>query len=282
MTWLTFALLATLGFGIAPIFGKKLVTKLGNPYHATFVSSFFLAFVNGIVVWVTGSWEMPSLSNLAILYYCAFIGFIGLICMFRAFEIEKIGIVITTATTFPIMVYFISLVIYPIAIGTQQVAAIFVVFAGVVLISWDQVKKLRLSKGMMLAFVTSFGWASYAICIRAATDSGLNSYMAVFTTEVFLFLSMLVLVLIKDKGFKVPLKDGVLPLAMGNGTATGMGAMLYGVALGLGHPAAVSSIESTNPLLTSLLAFVFFKEALQRSQWVGIVVVIGGVILLAI
>jgi drug/metabolite transporter (DMT)-like permease len=102
---------------------------------------------------------------------------------------------------------------------------------------------------------------------------------AVLTSRVTLLLTVVAVPLLR--GASLRMHRGALPLVMLNGLLILAGVTAFAGATSAGLVSVVSVLATLSPLVTVALAVVLLRERLSRSQRLGLVAAMAGVVLLA-
>jgi uncharacterized membrane protein len=119
----------------------------------------------------------------------------------------------------------------------------------------------------------------FAEAARGGTAGGSGEIWAVLTSRVTLLAAVVAVPLVR--GASLRLHPGALPLVILNGLLILAGVSAFAAATTAGLVSVVSVLATLSPLVTVALAVVLLRERLARSQHVGLVAAMAGVVLLA-
>jgi drug/metabolite transporter (DMT)-like permease len=266
-------------WGGADFLGGKL-SKRYNPLAVTGVSQGFGLVVGILLLSFTHGWRHPTLvfTGFAISGAIAGIaGFIGLISYYAGLATGKMGVVapITSLSAVIPVIYGIHMGDKP---SLSQIAGMGIALIGCFLASGPEVKSGVGARSILLGFLTAlmFGIALIFMA-RGSKTSALLTMTSMRSVTVTI--SIIIAVVYKTTGgFKtnsllmliiIGATDFLANLALGLATTRG----LVSVAIVLG---------SLFPVVTTLLAYRFLHERLQRAQYLGVLLAVIGVALISV
>jgi len=119
----------------------------------------------------------------------------------------------------------------------------------------------------------------FAEAAGGGTAPGSGEIWAVVTSRITLLATVVAVPLVR--GSSIRLHRGALPLVTLNGLLILGGVTAFAAATSAGLVSVVSVLATLSPLVTVALAVVLLRERLARSQHVGLVAAMAGVVLLA-
>ena len=279
-------LVGMLGYGIADFLAKKAIDRIGNFKTLFYTQLFGLIF---LIPYLIKDSSLPIFSILNILYVLFFgvANAIGYLMLYKSFEVGKMSIVSPISASYAILTAIISFLLFGETFSTMKIVAIASVSIGIIFCSTNFADIKRgfgykdISKGVPQAllffliagttvplwqkFISGDGWFIWVVLAR-------------LITSVFLFIYMLA---IKHKQIIIKGKSIVTWLIF---VSLFEAAAYFGSSWGL-HSAVnatsiVASITSAYPLPTILLAHMFLKERVAFNQYLGIAIIIGGLVLI--
>ncbi len=279
MSWLLFALLSALFFGVAQVFIKKGFTSLSPLWNIIFEALIVLLLFVPVGL-ITGVSFPISLATLGAICLITFL------YSFFYYAIEKgqISLSGTVFATYPVFTIFFAYFFLREEISLLQWSMIVAILLGIVLLSYTKGTRIDVKNKKNMI------WLSWALLGSATT--GFGDFFAKVTlsdvsigTYIFLFpfayiLSTLFFWALDKKGRKLPKK--LTPPLLKN---TGIGVLLLclGIlsltyALSTGSASIVSVVSSSYIALSAVLAYIFLKEKLTPRQIIGIIFVCVGVV----
>jgi drug/metabolite transporter (DMT)-like permease len=230
--------------------------------------------------WPTFEWQQaPYALALSV------IGIVSLAALYRAFAIGPIAVVSPVVASYAALTVVLIVVFLGERLTTGQAIAIGVTFVGVAVASTD-IRELRRtlgrpSEGVRIGFFATLGFAVWSAVFAAgirATD-GLALIVVQRSFSVLLLTAFVV-----ARGITLrPLRE---PRALALVGATGVldtGAnVLLAIGIALGYASFVMTGSGAYPLIPALLAISVLRERLAPNQYVGVVVLVAGLVALGL
>ncbi len=267
-------MLSALGIGLSDLFGRRVVLAASAVTAATAMQLFSalatLAFAVGTASrFDTGSFLWGCLSGLGMAGGITFY-YLGLE---RSTSTLVAPIVASMSATLPY--------VYAVSRGTPSsslaAAGAAVAVLGLVFVTGGAVSRERLRAGVKFGILSGLSYASAAISFIEAAD--VEGWWPPVGQRVSGLLVLLpVATILGRRHFPPP---GQRVNGMMAGLLTAVVSVLY--LASLARNAAVGSVAlSTFPVFSVLIGRVFFADALQESQAVGIALVVGGMAMLSL
>ena len=276
------------GYGVADFLAKKTIDKLGSRktlFYSQLVGFLFIA------LYLFKDSSLPIISFKNVIYISLFGIFfaLGYLSLYKAFEIGKISIVSPISSSFILLTAGVSFLFFGEPFSNLKIISVALVGLGIILIainlkefqkgfSWSSVSKglpqallAFLIFGLYFPFWDKFiegpGWAVWTILARVPL---------IF----FLFFSM---GLSKKESLKLDIKQKSLIyllvfIAFFEALAGLSNSWAFNASAGT--TSVVVAATATYPLVTILLAHLFLQERLAKNQYVGIGLIMGGLILM--
>lgn len=135
-------------------------------------------------------------------------------------------------------------------------------------------------RGAILSALASIPFA-ITITVFSVLSRSHNPWVVGYFWEASVGIGALALVLIRwlftGQGVaRISMKDFCLLALCASPTLIGTG--LFGLATKIGPMSIVSSIGTASLVVTSLIAWIFYKEPLRTKQWLSIAIVLAGVV----
>ena len=267
-------LLAAFGIGLSDLFGRRVVLAASAVTAATVMQLFAMLATLAFAVVTASAFHLGSF-----VWGClSGLGMAGGITFYY------MGLERSTATLVaPIVASLSALLPYLYAVGrggpSSSVAMVGAVVAviGLVFVTGGAVSRQRLRAGVRFGLLSGLAYASAAVSFIEAAD-GEGWWPAVGQRASGLALLLPVAGVLGRHRFPPP---GQRLNGMMAGLLTAVVSVLYLASLGIN--AAVGAVAlSTFPVFSVLIGRVFFSDALQRSQILGIALVVGGMAALSV
>jgi len=164
-------------------------------------------------------------------------------------------------------------------LSTQQVIGVFVGLFAIFLVSWTPGEQASI-KGMLVveALIAGLAFGAFFIVIDGTSET--TAPWPVVGSRVFSVLAIFLFVLIGRKNIKP--KRNSTPYIIGAGFFDTLANVVLLAALNRGMLSLVSVLASFYPAVTVLLARVFLKEMMLKSQIVGLALGLTSIALLAV
>jgi drug/metabolite transporter (DMT)-like permease len=273
MRSIALALGASLSWGLADFFGPLKGRTLGALRVLVYVQ---LGGLLAIALIVAIRAKGPASATALLAIPAAISGTLGLYAYYRGIAVGAISIVAPIAG--------ISAVI-PVAVGIAsgdrpspwQWAGIATSLVGVFLASRENEGGRRVAAGVGLALLAAIGFGSFFVLLDRATEDGGApwSLLLVRAGEVALLGA---LALVRSPTMPSGLRDAAPLLLIG--TIDFAATAFFALATKQGLLSIVSVVGSLYPAVTVVLARVVLAERVARSQEVGVVLTLAGVVLI--
>jgi drug/metabolite transporter (DMT)-like permease len=190
-----FALLSAISYATNNVINKKIVEKL-NEYEALVFSSLFLIFFSGIFNMLWGEFTFSLTSyNLTFLFFGSFIGFIGLLYLFKSFSYLPVGIILTIANTFPLFTLLLTTLYHNLSFNFLYFIPLILIFSGIYYL--HKTSKKITKKYLYFPLITAFSWGFYSFVSFSLLKESISPYTLTFYLETFIFLYALLFSLFK-------------------------------------------------------------------------------------
>jgi drug/metabolite transporter (DMT)-like permease len=201
----------------------------------------------------------------------------------KALQIGPISIVSSIVAAYAAVVVVLAVVVLGETLNVGQVAGATVAIVGVTLAATDlrTLKTTRLGKGVVLAFASlvGFGITSFIGGVYAQKYSWLVPALAV---RLFSFPMIVVLAGITRKWPWQTASARTIMWASIVGVIEASGYLAFTRGSELGFVAIVAAASATYPTIPLILGLTVFKERLAPNQWIGVISVLAGVVLLGL
>ena len=201
----------------------------------------------------------------------------------KALQIGPISIVSSIVAAYAAVVVVLALVVLGETLNAGQLAGAAVAIVGVTLAATDlrTFKTTRLGKGVVLAFVSlvGFGVTSFIGGVYAQKYGWLVPALAV---RLFSFPMIVLLAGFTRTWPWQSASAKTIMWASVVGVIEASGYLAFTRGSELGHVAIVAAASATYPTIPLILGLTVFKERLAPNQWIGVISVLAGVVLLGV
>jgi drug/metabolite transporter (DMT)-like permease len=272
------ALLSSLMWGTADFLGGKLSKKF-HPMAVTGASQAFGLIVGLSMLALTSGFRRPdlALSGYAISGLIAGLaGFIGLISYYAGLATGKMGVVapITSLSAVIPLLYGIYQGDQP---STLQILGMAVALLGCFLASGPEVRSGLSARPIVLGFLTAIMFGVALVFMARGSKQGALLTMTTMRCETVTISLLIALGLRTYGGFS---KSSLFMLIV-IGSTDFLANYTLGLASTKGLVSVAMVLGSLFPVVTTLLAYRFLHERLQRAQYLGVVFAVAGIALIS-
>ena len=204
-------------------------------------------------------------------------------CYFSTISIMDLSMAAILLYTAPIFVMLLSLVLFREKLTAVKVTALILAFCGCCLVCGITNASVSITlPGLLLGLGSGFGYALYSIFSRFSLNHGLNSITITDYTFLFAALGGAFLTDFSALGAAV-LSYGaqfVLFAVVYSVVTTVLPYLLYTTGLQYVENGTASVIASIEPVVATVLGFLFYSESPTISTIAGIVLVLAALVLL--
>lgn len=203
-------------------------------------------------------------------------------CYFKNVTVSSVAVSSILMYTSPIWVTLFARVVFREKIGKRKLVALLMAFAGCILVSGITGGVGRVGmEGLLLGLGSGIGYGLYSIFGRIALEKGYHP----MTVSAYTFLFACVGVLPFIKTVEIWKKMNVAPGLWGWALcmvllSTCMSFTLYTIGLKYMEAGRAAVLATLEPIVTTLVGVVVYKEMLSLIMVLGIVMVLGASILI--
>ncbi|MBD3362416.1 EamA family transporter [Candidatus Dojkabacteria bacterium] len=281
---LLYAFISMFGWGIGDFFGATLARKVGV-IRSLFWSYLIGLVLSSLIVIVFINSIQLSIVGAVYAIVGGFFHIVGSIMFFKGFKTSKIGIVSTITSLYSLVIVIFGVFVFKESLSESQWVAILLALVGVTVLSFD-IHKLSSNlkvdfggKGIFFSIITMFAWSTAWILFREAVRE--SSW--ILPQFVFNLLSFLVLVIYgkaSKADLSLPKDKKMILLIFSDAVFTLIGLVSYSIGIMNFYTSIITPFSSSYPIVTTLLGRIFYKEKLHLLKYIGITLVIAGVIVL--
>ncbi len=282
---ITAGLIFTFSVGIGDFFQSLIARRIGR-YKTLFIRHFItlILLLPFLAYFYANSMISVTITNLIWLTAGTLFYFLGYSNFLKAFEIGNVSIVSPISSACSIVTIILSAVFLDEILRPLSYLSILVIIGGIVLTSTDikQIRNIKSVKGLKESFIAMLMFGIYFFALGGAGKSmdTLSLFMFAMVTQSAIFL---IFTFFKIKTI------GQYDYRRDLGLFFAITVFLYILAwIGFNYGAAkgmvsiVTPISSLYPIITVMLASVFYDERLVINQKIGLGLVIAGLFMLNI
>ena len=279
-------ILVMLSWGISDIFAAKVSRRIGAR-AIFFYSQLILVSLFLISSPLNGFPSHISLGDMALIALCGILSLIGYLSLIKGLQQGPISVVSILSGSAPVITVIMALLFLDERITLLQGIGVICAIIGAILASLS-LKEMRSfsfeswRKGARYGFFSMVGFGLFYVIADGLVERMGGFYPIFFAKSVsFLVFLCLPRAVSAVRGEKISGKW--LWLMVGAiGVLEFLGQIFYGRGVDLGQTAIIVPIASAFPIVTITLAYIFFKERLEKTQYLGIFTALVGIVLIAI
>ena len=241
---------------------------------------------------VTGRWPAIDASMLPTAAVLALMGLIPLALLYRAFALGPIAVISPIVASYAALSVIGIVIFLGERLTAGQIAAIAVTFVGVVTASAD-IREVRRSLagtstsstgmplGIRLGILATFGFGIWGVLVSAASKQ--YDPFALVLVWRLCGIAMITAVVLWRRPDLAPLRAGrAIALVTTVGILDTSANLLLMIGIASGFASFVMTGSGAYPLIPAVLAILVLRERLAPNQYVGVAVLIGGLIALGV
>jgi len=230
---------------------------------------------------VTGRWPVLSVGQVPFAIALAVTGVGGVLMLYRGLALGPIAVVSPIGAAYVAVAVVLVVVVLGEQLASSQVIAIAATFVGIVLTATDGrslASALRRPlPGVWFALVAlaSLGCWSAIMAYATRTQDGLA---LVLLQRVVSAAILLAIFAIRRERIAVRMDRSTWSLVVATGALDTLANVLFVLGVQSGSASVVATASGAYPIVTALLAIVLLREHLAPNQYVGVLVLIAGLL----
>ena len=230
--------------------------------------------------WPTFAWEqVPYAAVLSV------VGIVSLAALYRAFAIGPIAVVSPVVASYAALTVILIVIFLGERLTTGQALAIGVTFVGVAVASTD-IRELRQtlgrpSEGVRIGFLATLGFAVWS-AIFAAGIRATDGLALIVVQRAFSVVLLTLFVVVRGVSLRPLAARGAASLVSVTGVLDTGANVLLALGIASGFASFVMTGSGAYPLIPALLAILVLRERLAPNQYVGVAVLVAGLVALGL
>ncbi len=277
------AIVSFFAWGVADFLTRGIVMRMGPLRSLFWVQLFGILALLPLLLIFPVSFPSGGIT-FALILLAGVLEATGTFAFYRAFAIGKVSIVAPVVGSASAVTVILGLLILGEALSPLQAAAVALLIVGIALASFDlnelrHASRRRLSAGVPEALYSMLGWGVMWFLIAFAERSAAWLFV-ILAIRALTVISTAASLSLKGEGLlpeKLPWK-AILPIGILDAAA--LAAFGFGVASEFAS--LVTPIANAYPALTVLLALLILRERPARSQLLGILAILAGVVAISL
>lgn len=288
MMWLLYAVGSAFFAGVTSILAKCGIRKTDSTV-ATAIRTVVILVFSWLIVFLIGAQsEISSIDGKTLVFLILSGAATGAswLCYFRALQIGDINKVVPIDKSSTVLTILLALIFLHEGLSFPKLLAVVVITVGILLMIEKKGVETPSQSGKGSWFLYACGsafFASLTAILGKIGISGVESNLgtAIRTTVVLVMAWMMVFVTGKQKELRgIPRKE--LFYICCSGIATGASWLCYYHALQDGPASVVAPIDKLSVLVTVAFSYFVFGEKLSRKAGVGLALLTGGTVVMAL
>lgn len=276
-----FGFVAMLGFGLGNAIAKVPIQKIGSE-KTIFYRNIIVSILLLVALLLFGQSAVFSTKYILIAFFIAIVGYVPLLFFYKALNLGKVGIISPVANSSTIFTILLSVVFFHESISWGQGFSIALILLGIILISLNvrdlkNSQFLKMSSGVPYALITSLLWGLVFFLWKIPVNV-LGPVLTSFVIEFGTMLCSAIYIVYKKKDFQRP-DFRVLKYILFMSLGGALGTLFYNMGIKNADVSIVAAITFASPLVATLYGKFIFKEELSKLQYLAILFIILGVVL---
>ncbi len=279
-----FGIVSLLGWGIADLLAKVVITKFGG-IRALFIQQLVGLLFIGAYCFIFLTIPVISFELMILLAVTSIFATFGYVMFYKAMEYGNVSIVSPIVSSWAALTVVLSVVFFSEVLSILQFFSILLIFFGIFLTSivWKDFKKSLkggISNGVKEAIVSMVCWGIGFTLLKLTVDSLGTIIPIVFFR---LFSVVIILAVLFRRKLEIIFKPfHLLLIIIFSGILDVLALLTYNIAITSEFVSIVAPISSAFPLVTIILAQIFLKERMVLNQKIGAAFILTGLILISL
>jgi len=269
------ALLSSLLWGSADYHAGNLTKKYPAMVVLGINQAFGLLFGISLVI-ISQEWIAPNLSSGGYLVngvLAGLSGYAGLLCLYAGLSTGRMGVVSPISSLSVLIPLGFALSVGDESLSRPLTLGVVAAIIGVFLSGGPEVSSGLPFKPILLALGAACGFGSALTFMSIGSE--VSSLLTMTTMRIATF--TITVGYFVNRGNFGGVQKKHIPLLIGIGISDFLANLLLGVATTKGLVSIAMVLGALYPIATAVLAFIFLHERLQKVQYIGIILAVGGV-----
>jgi len=269
------ALLSSLLWGSADYHAGNLTKKYPAMVVLGINQAFGLLFGISLVI-ISQEWIAPNLSSDGYLVngvLAGLSGYAGLLCLYAGLSTGRMGVVSPISSLSVLIPLGFALFVGDESLSRPVTLGVVAAIIGVFLSGGPEVSSGLPFKPILLALGAACGFGSALTFMSIGSE--VSSLLTMTTMRIATF--TITVGYFVNRGNFGGVQKKHIPLLIGIGISDFLANLLLGVATTKGLVSIAMVLGALYPIATAVLAFIFLHERLQKVQYIGIILAVGGV-----
>jgi len=276
-----FGLISMISWGMSDFFVTK--SARGCATIRAFFWSQIVALIIMLPIFLL-FFTLPKFSSqiFVMLFFAGISALISNFAFYKSLETGKVSIVMPIASCWAIVTIFISIVfLEELLTGTNAVGAIFAII-GVILVLFrkhNSAKGKNNSKGIFYAIIAALAFGIDFVIIDLLANE-IGWFLPIFFIGIINASLLIIYAGFRKSNLSFP--RNIFSFVILVGVLDTIAYLFYSTSVTMELGAIVAPIAATSPVISIILAKIFFKEKIRLIQKIGILFVLAGLVLLSL
>lgn len=283
-TPIIFGLSAMVAWGLMDFLAVYTCKHLGN--YKTLLWSQLFGFLLLMLAYFFFGAPIPIDSSLLILVIDGLAVLIGYVYFYKALENGLVSVASPISSMWAAVAVIMGAIILHERLSTLQIIAIVLVILGCALVSGDikelfKIGERKLEVGVKEGLVAMLAWGSMVVFVTPIIRE-IGWFMPLFVARIATVVSLFLFMKVRKIEMKFEPKKIFLVILILTGVMDVFGFIALNMGLSKYPASLITPITAAYPLVTAVLAYIFYKERLVLNQYIGILGIIAGLIILSL
>jgi drug/metabolite transporter (DMT)-like permease len=281
---LLLGLMAMFAWGLMDFFSVAVCKKLGD-YKALLWTQ-FLGLVLVYLASLAFAHAIPLGAYLLILALDGLAVLIGYIFFYRALENGLVSIASPISSMWAAVAVIMGVLFLGEKLSGLQIFSIFLLIVGCLLVSTNIQEffgagKKKLETGVKEGLIAMLAWGSIVVFVAPIIRT-IGWFMPILISRTFSTIFLFGYMKTRKIETKIDLLSPILVIILLVGAMDVLGFIALNMGISNFPVSFVTPIAAAYPLVTAVLAYIFYKERLVLNQYVGILGIVSGIVLLSV
>lgn len=272
-----YALLGMTMYGLSDVFAKLLINRFSR--HMIMVARGAL-MIPALIIIASGSFPIQLSWLLLFTIVLSIAGFFPFYFYLSAVKKGNLSIVAPIAKSAIIITVLLSMLLLKERLNTAQAILICFIIIGVMLLSMNiralMAMRMKMHSGVLPALAAALMWGVVYVAWKFPVQA-YGPWFSAFMIETGVVVAALALVRKEDIRVLQKIDRRICLIILAGAATTLLGTVGYMKAISMAPLSLVMPIVTATPVVSTLVAVTYFKERLSAMQWLGGVLVVGGI-----
>ena len=269
-------------FGFIPLFAKISFANGFNPYTFSLFRSVFATIELFLLIRIKkDTFSLEKRQYFELIQVSVFGYALAILTLSLSYNYLSTGLATTIHFVYPIVVMFGSIIFYQEKINTNKIFSLLLSITGMFFLMGYGTSGAKSTAGVMLSLISGFFYAYYILSIAHGKIKMVNSFVLIFYVSLFNSITLFFICTLTGKlDFNVTLK-GILSTIIVALIANLIGMVTFKSGLKYISASTAAIISTFEPITSLVLGVIVFKEIITLNHFIGSLLIISSVTLIA-